>query len=91
VKIALYRLILVKMDTIQVQNYFQNNQFSKNIFKGVIPVDYLENEPITKPSAYVVNTGKSDTSGEHWFALLIPRFGPIEYFDSYGKNLSTKK
>ena len=72
------------MDTLQVRRYFENNKLSRNIFKGVLPVDFLDNEPIYKQAAYIVNTGKSDTIGEHWFALLIPKYGPIEYFDSYG-------
>jgi Ulp1 family protease len=27
---------------------------------------------------------KSTKRGSHWFAIFIPRTGPIEYFDSFG-------
>ena len=34
--------------------------------------------------AFIVNTDESNLPGEHWFAIFVPKNGPIEYFDSYG-------
>ena len=72
------------MDTVQVKNFLNRDKYTKKILTDVIPIDLLKIENVNGPRAFIINTGKSDTPGEHWFALFIPKYGPIEYFDSYG-------
>jgi hypothetical protein len=35
------------------------------------------------PSAYVVNSDRSDGPGEHWIAVYFCKDGCAEFFDSY--------
>ena len=72
------------MDTIQVQEYLTKDKYTRKIFGGVIPIDHLPKNYVSRPKAYIINSGDSTTPGEHWFAVFIPKRGPIEYFDSYG-------
>jgi hypothetical protein len=72
------------MNTTQVAEFLKKDKYTKKIFKGVLPIDHLPLKYIRRPSCFIVNTGRSDTEGEHWVALYLPVKGPIEYFDSYG-------
>jgi len=72
------------MDTIQLTNILLKDKYAKNYFCGVIPIDKLPGKNIKKPCSFIVNTDNSKRAGEHWFAIFIPKFGKIEYFDSYG-------
>lgn len=38
--------------------------------------------------AFIVNTDKASRPGEHWVAFLLLRDGRLEFFDSYGLQLS---
>ena len=60
------------------------NRFTRDVFCGVIPIDKLPIKKINKMCAFIVNTDESNLPGEHWFAIFVPKNGPIEYFDSYG-------
>lgn len=72
------------MNTIEVENFLKRDKFARKIFKGVVAIDQLNFNNIRKPSAFVVNTDPSYRSGEHWFAIIFPKYGQIEYFDAYG-------
>ena len=72
------------MDTLKVKEYLIKDKYTKKIFRGVIPIDLLKIEYLNGPGGFIINTGISGTPGEHWFALYVPKSGPIEYFDSYG-------
>ena len=79
------------MNTVQVKKFLENDKYTKKIFNDVIPIDFLKIEFVNGPKAFIINTGESDTPGQHWFALFIPKLGPIEYFDSYGNKPINKE
>ena len=61
------------------------NKSSRKVFCGVIPLDQIPlGNRINKECSFIVNTHESNQPGEHWFAIYVPKRGPIEYFDSYG-------
>ena len=72
------------MNTLEVENFLRNDRFARKIFKGVYAIDQLNFNNIQKPAAYIINTDPSNKPGEHWFAMIFPKNGPIEYFDPYG-------
>ena len=71
------------LHTLQIQKSLKSDEFSKTIFKAVLPRDKLPNS-VTFPSAYVINTHPSDKQGEHWLALHFDQNGNCSFFDSLG-------
>ena len=53
-------------------------------FHGVFAYNELPQKVNSYPACYIVNTGKSDTKGEHWVAVYFENKGFADYFDSYG-------
>ena len=72
------------MYTEELVELLKKNPFSRKIFCGVLPIDKLPMKKINKVCAFIVNTHESNLPSEHWFAIFVPKIGPIEYFDSYG-------
>ena len=72
------------MYTEELVKLLLRNPYSRKVFCGVIPIDKLPMKKITRECAFIVNTHESHLPGEHWFAIYVPKQGPIEYFDSYG-------
>ena len=72
------------MDTNQLINYLKSDHYSKHHFCGVLSIDKLPIRKVKRPCSFIINTHESSLPGEHWFAILIPRKGKIEYFYSYG-------
>ena len=72
------------MFTDELVKLLLKNPYSRNVFCGVIPIDKLPMKKIRRECAFIVNTDESHLPGEHWFAIYVPKRGPIEYFDSYG-------
>ena len=72
------------MDTIQLINYLKKDKYARKYFCGVLPINKLPRRKILRPCCFIINTHKSNLPGEHWFAIFVPKFGKIEYFDSYG-------
>lgn len=72
------------MNTVQLTNDMTRNKYVKKIFKGVFPADKLPKR-IKKPALLIANTDPSNKPGKHWVAFFIPKFGPVEFFNSIGK------
>ena len=73
------------MYTNQLINALKKFKWSKKYFCGVKSLDNVPQQRVRRPCAFVVNTDTSDKPGQHWFAVFVPRRGPIEYFDSFGR------
>ena len=72
------------MDTQQLIDLLKRDKYSKKYFCGVLSIDQIPIRKIKRPCSFIINTQDSSLPGEHWFAIFIPKFGKIEYFDSYG-------
>ena len=72
------------MYTEELIKLLRKNRLTRTVFCGVIPIDMLPMKKINKTCTFIVNTHESNLPGEHWFAIFLPKRGPIEYFDSYG-------
>lgn len=70
------------MNTVQIEKCLYNYPY----FKGVYAKDKFIFSG-TYPSCYVINTGLSDTPGEHWIAIWVDT-DIIYYFDSLGMSPS---
>jgi len=64
------------MNTHQITAILENDYMTKNMFRGVYPIDQL---PLFQPGMYVINTDEHDEPGQHWLAIYDK-----EFFDSYG-------
>ena len=72
------------MYTEELVKLLRKNRLTRKVFCGVIPIDMLPVKKINKTCAFIVNSDESHLPGEQWFAIYVPKRGPIEYFDSYG-------
>ena len=52
-------------------------------FLGCFAWDQLPQFPSSLPKSIIINTGKSDSSGEHWVAIVLQK-NKCFYFDSFG-------
>lgn len=74
------------MDGEEIANILIRDPFVQPTFHGVFSSDRLPELPVKqRPAALVVNTDPSRRPGEHGIAIYLPKCGPVEYFDSYGK------
>lgn len=81
------------MDSIEIKNIMQSNEYIKKYFKGVYACDrlpQLNKKNIKNPVCLIANTDPINKPGTHWIAIYIPRKGKVEYFDSYGNPPSSK-
>ena len=63
----------------------KNDLFSRRIFKNVVSRDdlpFVQN--ITYPSAYIINTDKSNEPGSHWLAIYYTNTRECYFFVSIG-------
>lgn len=72
------------MDTIQINRLMRKYEWNEQKFCGVLPIDKLPLKKVKRPCSFIITTDDSSLPGRHWFALYLPRTGPIEYFDSFG-------
>ena len=75
--------MLQELNTIQLYKILEKDYFTRNIFKGIFPRDYLPKK-IQFPSCFIVNTDKSNKPGEHWLAFYYDENGICYFFDSFG-------
>jgi hypothetical protein len=71
------------LTTLEIYKEFKSDDYSKNIFKAVVPKDKLSFK-VTYPSAYVINTDNSTGPGEHWLAVYYKSDKTAVFFDSFG-------
>lgn len=72
------------MYTDELINLLLKNKNTRKIFCGVLALDQVPLHRVRRPCSFIINTDVSALPGHHWFAVFIPRYGPIEYFDSFG-------
>jgi hypothetical protein len=75
------------MNTVQIKNILNRDEYSKKVFRLVVPRDKLPSK-VTYPAAYVINTQGSQQRGEHWLAVFYEQSGYCSFFDSYGMSPS---
>lgn len=72
------------MDTQQLTMIMEKDSLTKSLFRGVFAADKLPKNVKYFPSLYIVNTGTSNTDGEHWTVIYFSRNKNTEFFDSFG-------
>jgi hypothetical protein len=73
------------LDSLDIFFHLKKDAYSKKVFKYVVARDRLPKH-IIYPSAYVINTHKSDQPGEHWLALYYDSNGFCTFFDSFARS-----
>lgn len=72
------------MNTAELNLILRSDGLIARYFAGVFPCDALPTTGVTYPSAFIVNTGDSESGGEHWIALYFQNEHTVDHFDSYG-------
>jgi hypothetical protein len=72
------------MNTLELIHTLTKYSFTRNTFCGVYAIDELPQKRFHRPCSFIVNTDDSSKPGQHWFGIFLPKFGSIEYFDSFG-------
>lgn len=74
------------MNAAQLTELLSTDSFARRTFCGVYPRDVLSLIAVrtNKPATYVINTGTSRTTGEHWVVVYFNGRGKGEFFDSFG-------
>jgi hypothetical protein len=71
------------LTSLDIFHHLKIDSFSRKKFKNVLPKDRLPKN-VQYPSAYVINTHKSNQPGEHWLAVFYNKNGKCTFFDSFG-------
>ena len=71
------------MNSNQISKLMNQDEFIRNRFKGVYPIDLIP-ENLVYPSIIVVNQDRSDQVGSHW-VVLHNEIGKSDHFDSLGR------
>ena len=72
------------MYTHEIQYILDHGTWIKNLQAKVCAKDQLPRQKTNHVKAYIINTEKSNKSGEHWVAVIFNNNGKVLYFDSYG-------
>ena len=72
------------MNNYQLRSALLKHHVTRRYFSGVYPSDRLPNELNQHPSLLIVNTDPHYKPGRHWVVIYVPRYGPVEFFDSFG-------
>lgn len=73
------------LNNIQLEEILKHDVFTNKIFNGVYARDMLP-KYLKYPSAIIVNTDKSNLSGQHWLAIYFDKDKNCEFFDSFGRS-----
>ena len=71
------------MNTLELQNLLMSNPLTD--MGKVCALNQLPENITERPALYIVNSRMSDQPGKHWLALYYPNEGPVEFFDSLGR------
>ena len=72
------------MNTIELIQSLSQIFLTKKHFLGVFPIDMIPRKKLKRPFSLICNIDKSSEPGSHWVAIFAPKYGKIEYFDSFG-------
>ena len=72
------------MNNHQLRSALLKNYVTRRYFRGVYPSDRLPYKLSQHPSLLIVNTDPHYKPGKHWIVIYVPRYGPVEFFDSFG-------
>lgn len=72
------------MNSLQITQILQNNNLSKNIFRGVYPSNNIPSF-YEYPYCLIANTDRYGEPGTHWIAIYVKDKDNAEYFDSFGE------
>lgn len=72
------------MNTLEIADLLNSNNFTKNIFKGVYAINKIPKRFNQKPCCIIVNYDTDKQPGSHQIAVFFPKKGCAEFFDSYG-------
>ena len=64
------------------------DEYTKNSFLGVFPINYLPNKILQLPVLFIINTNTMNLPGQHWKAVYLSVNGNGEIFDSLAMPIS---
>jgi hypothetical protein len=76
------------MNTAEIHHALRSNPITRTWFRGVFAADEIPGV-MQLPAAYVVNTDTASEPGTHWIAFCHHSPHTLEYFDSFGRQLSS--
>ena len=74
------------MNTTELSVLLQKGSETGPQYGGVCAVNELPERTGSKPRYWVVNTAPHTHIGKHWTVIYLPQNGPVEFFDSLGRN-----
>lgn len=78
--------------TDQLDLILRTNPRTKHPYVGTFPSDGLQAIRVEKyPSCYIINSDKSSEPGTHWLCVYVDSPRSVNFFDSYGLELSNYK
>ena len=73
------------MNTLEIEGLLSSHPHASRLFEGVFPCDLLPHKiDPGRRCIFIINTDKSNRSGEHWVAVYFEGSGRAQYFDSFG-------
>lgn len=74
------------MDEQTIREYMYRSEVTASLFINVLSFEELPQSFPYKQGFYIINADYVDSVGTHWFVVYQPLDGPIEFFDSLGKD-----
>lgn len=72
------------MNTEEIKNYLETNEYTRDIFLNVYAMDQLPKEKISRTRwILIMNCCPANLRGEHWIAMYCENDN-LEFFDSFG-------
>lgn len=76
------------MNTNEIQNAMLANTTTAALFRGVFACDEVQLDSYPLPAGMIINTDSSSKGGQHWVAVYQETPQTIEFFDSFGREVS---
>ena len=77
------------MNTAQLWKCVKQNELLQRYCTGIYASNTVPRTFSMIPLCYIMNTDPITRSGMHWVAVYISSYDEYEFFDSYGRSLST--